>query len=108
MLVQCFVSVQSLTAWAALGATLTACAALHRTHGGSYELWPRQSALEQNQNFMGLPLNFDNPPAACGPGNACMARPLYPHAFLLPTGEYFLCWIKCAPITRPFGEGDGS
>lgn len=51
----------------------------------------------------GVPLSFDNPPAACGPGNACMSRPLYPHAFLLPTGEYFLCWIKCAPVYTPSG-----
>ena len=72
---------------------------MRRSHGNSYELWPRQTALEQNQGFMGLPLSFDTPPAACGPGNACMSRPLYPHAFLLPTGEYFVCWIKCAPIS---------
>ena len=50
---------------------------------------------------MGLPLNFDTPPTVCGPANACMARPLYPHVVLLPTGEYFLAWTKCAPAARP-------
>ena len=47
---------------------------------------------------MHLPIDWDDTPAVCGPGNACQARPLYPHIHLLPTGEYLLCASKCVAI----------
>ena len=68
-----------------------------RNHGNTYEIWPRKTAAEGNQAAMTLPINWDTPPAVCNPPySSCVARPLYPHVRLLPTGEYFLCAIKCA------------
>ncbi|KAK9834905.1 hypothetical protein WJX81_007597 [Elliptochloris bilobata] len=63
-------------------------------HGGSYEFWPRKGVNESDQGNMNLPVNFDFPPAVCGPNNACQPRPLYPYIHLLPTGEYFYCAIN--------------
>lgn len=48
---------------------------------------------------MMLPIDWDTPPAVCGPPPYynCVSRPLYPHTHLLPTGEYFMCASKYGP-----------
>ena len=92
--------------WAGLGLRASALSPAFRwrrrggiPHGGTYEIWPRRSDAESDQAQMALPIDWDTPPAVCGPppDSNCVARPLYPHTHLLPTGEFFMCAAKCGP-----------
>ena len=68
-----------------------------RTHGDTYEIWPRQSAAEQSLANTALPINLDTSPSGIGGGTNYGPRPLYPHWHLLPSYETLVVSTKCAP-----------
>ena len=70
---------------------------LNRSHGDTYEVWPRMSAAEQNLANLKLPIDLDTSPSGIGPTNYG-PRPLYPHMHLLPTYETLVVSTKCAPV----------
>ena len=68
-------------------------------HGDTYELWPRQSAAEEDLANLKLPINLDTSPSGIGGGTNFGPRPLYPHMHLLPSYETLVVTTKCASLT---------
>lgn len=69
----------------------------HRSHGDTYELWPRNNAAEGNLANLLFPVDLDTTPSGIGGGTSYGPRPLYPHMHLLPSYETLVVSTKCAP-----------